>query len=94
MAVKTEFQRQHISKELIEYGLKKAKEMGYKAAMVEGNPRNYNPRGFKTSADYDIVAAESVHLPAPECLMVQELVKDGLANIKGLVDYSFYESLQ
>ena len=94
VAVKTELQRQHISKELIEYGLKKAKELGYKAAMVEGNPRNYNPRGFKTSADYGIVAAESVHLPAPQCLMVQELVPGALEHMEGEVEYSFYESLR
>ena len=94
VAVKTELQRQHISKELIEYGLKRAKELGYKAAMVEGNPRNYNPRGFKTSAEYGIVAAESVHLPAPECLMVQELVPGALEHMEGEVEYSFYESLR
>ena len=49
VAVKTELQRQHISKELIEFGLKKAKELGYSACIVEGNPQNYNTRGFKTS---------------------------------------------
>lgn len=93
-AVKTELQRQHISKELIEYGLKRAKELGYKVVMVEGNPRNYNPRGFKTSADYGIVAAESVHLPAPQCLMVQELIPGALEHMKGEIEYSFYESLR
>ena len=30
VAVKTELQRQHISKELIEYGLDKARKLGYK----------------------------------------------------------------
>jgi len=93
VAVKTELQRQHISKELIEYGLKKAKKLGYKAVLVEGNPRNYNPRGFVTSCDYGIVAAESVHLPDPKCLMVQELVPGALEHIKGEVEYSFYKSL-
>ena len=53
-AVKTELQRQHISKELIEYGFERAKEMGYKAVIVEGNPMNYRSRGFVTSADYGI----------------------------------------
>ena len=94
VAVKTELQRQHISKELIEYGLKRARELGYKVAMVEGNPRNYNPRGFQTSADYGIVAAESVHLPAPQCMMVQELVPGALDGMHGEVEYSFYEMLR
>ena len=47
VAVKTELQRQHISKELIEYGLNTAKEMGFKAVIVEGNPMNYRTRAMQ-----------------------------------------------
>ena len=93
-AVKTELQRQHISKDLIEYGLEKARSLGYKAVIVEGNPMNYRSRGFKTSADYGITAHASVGLPAPECLMVRELVPGGLEGIRGTVDYRFYECLR
>ena len=94
VAVKTQLQRQHISKELIEYGLEKARNLGYKAVIVEGNPMNYRSRGFRTSADYGITAHESVGLPAPECLMVQELVPGGLEGIQGQVCYSDYECLR
>ena len=93
-AVKTSLQRQHISKELIEYGFEKAKALGYKAVIVEGNPMNYRSRGFVTSADYGITAHESVGLPAPECLMVKELVPGGLTGIHGQVCYSDYECLR
>lgn len=94
VAVKTELQRQHISKALIEYGFEKAKSLGYKAVIVEGNPRNYHSRGFGTSADYGITAHESVGLPAPECLMVRELVPGALEHIHGVVCYDDYESLR
>ena len=94
VAVKTELQRQHISKELIEYGFEKAAAMGYKAVIVEGNPMNYRSRGFVTSAPFGITAHESVGLPAPECLMVQELVPGGLDGIHGQVCYSDYECLR
>lgn len=94
VAVKTEFQRQHISKELIEYGFEIAKELGCKAVIVEGNPMNYRSRGFVTSADYGITAHESVGLPAPECLMVKELIPGGLEGIRGQVSYSDYQSLR
>ena len=94
VAVKTELQRQHISKALIEYGFEKAREMGYKAVLVEGNPRNYNSRGFVTSADYGIFAAPSVGLPSPECMMVKELEEGALEDIKGSVEYTFYECLR
>lgn len=94
VAVKTELQRQHISKELIEYGFQKAVTLGYKAVIVEGNPMNYRNRGFVTSADHGITAHESVGLPASECLMVKELIPSGLAGIHGQVNYSEYQALR
>ena len=94
VAVKTELQCQHISKELIEFGFEKAKNLGYKAVIVEGNPMNYRSRGFVTSAGYGITAHESVGLPAPECLMVRELIPGSLAGIHGQVCYADYECLQ
>ena len=93
VAVKTELQRQHISKELIEHGFERATEMGYKAVIVEGNPMNYRSRGFVTSVDYGITAHESVGLPAPECLMVRELVPGGLEGIHGQLSYADYQCL-
>ena len=93
VAVKTELQRQHISRDLIEYGFKKAVALGYKACIVEGNPLNYRNRGFMTSADHGITAHESVGLPAVECLMVKELVPGGLEGIRGQVSYKDYRTL-
>ena len=93
VAVETALQRQHISKQLIEYGFEKAAKLGYKAVIVEGNPRNYRSRGFVTSADFGIVAHESVGLPAVECLMVRELIPGALDNIHGAVSYSDYKCL-
>ena len=94
VAVKTELQRQHISKELIEYGFDRARELGYKAVIVEGNPRNYRSRGFVTSADHGITAHESIGLPAVECLRVRELIPGGLEGIHGVVSYADYECLR
>lgn len=93
VAVKTELQRQHISKDILEYGFEVAKSMGFKAILVEGNPRNYNNRGFRSSYKFGIEAVPSVNLPHPDCLMVKELETGALAGISGGVDYSFYESL-
>ena len=94
VAVKTELQRQHISKDLLEYGFEKAREMGFSAALVEGDPKNYNPRGFRTSADFGIVAGPRVHLPHVSCLMVKELVPGALEHISGVVDFSCYAALR
>lgn len=93
VAVKTELQRQHISKDLIEAGFEKAKAMGFKVVIVEGNPMNYRNRGFVTSADFGIVAGESVHIPAPECLMIKELEENATDRINGVLEYTEYTSL-
>ena len=92
-AVKTSLQRQGISRELIEYGFRKAAEMGFTAAIVEGNPANYRARGFKTSANFGIVAGPNIHLPHVDCLMVAELVPGGLEGMQGKVSYAMYETL-
>ena len=92
-AVRTDRQRQHISRDLIEYGFKRAREMGFTAAVVEGNPANYRARGFVTSAPHGIVAGESIHLPHVDCMMVCELVPGGLEGIQGVVDYGCYQTL-
>lgn len=94
VAVKTELQRQHISKELLEYGFEKAKALGFQAILVEGNPKNYNPRGFQSSYLFGINAGPNIKLPRPECLMIKELEPGALNHINGLVDYSFYETLR
>ena len=93
VAVKTEFQRQHISKEIIEFGFEKAREMGFKAVIVEGNPRNYRARGFVTAADHGILPGKTVHLPHIDCLMVKELIPGALETIKGYVEYDCYQTL-
>lgn len=94
VAVRTDLQRQHISKMLIEEGFRRARAMGYQAVLVEGNPRNYQPRGFEPSWRHGVVAGPGIHLPHPDCLMVKELNPGALADIHGEVDYSFYDALQ
>ena len=93
VAVRTDLHRQHISKDIIEYGFEKAKEIGFTAVLVEGNPANYNSRGFVTSSDYGIVPGKDMHLPKVECLMIKELVPGALEKIHGVVDYSMYKTL-
>ena len=94
VAVKTALQRQHISKELIEHGFMKARRMGYRAVLVEGDPRNYVPRGFGPSHLRGVVAGPNIRLPHPDCLMIAELVPGALEHIHGAVDYGFYDALR
>ncbi len=93
VAVRTECQRRHISKDLIEYGFRKGAELGFRAVLVEGDPNNYRARGFVTSADHGIVAGPSIQLPHVSCLMVRELAEGALEHIHGVVDYACYDVL-
>lgn len=93
VAVKTALQRQHISKDLIEHGFEKAKAMGFKAILVEGDPRNYTPRGFMPSYKFGIEAGPKIKLPHPDCLMLKELEEGAAEHMSGFVDYSFYKIL-
>lgn len=93
VAVKTELQRRHISKQMLEFAFEKAKELGFEAVIVEGNPANYRSRGFVTAANHGIQPGKTVHLPAIECLMVKELRDGALESIHGTVEYSDYQTL-
>ena len=93
VAVKTALQRRHISKDMIEFGFDLARQMGYKAVIVEGNPRNYRARGFVTAAQHGILPGGSVHLPHIDCLMAAELVPGAFGAIQGRVEYTDYDTL-
>ncbi len=93
VAVKTKWQRQHISKEILEYGFEVAKSLGFQVVLVEGNPQNYRSRGFQSSYRFGITADPSIRLPHPDCLMVKELEPGALDKMSGFVKYSFYTTL-
>ncbi|MBQ3222901.1 MAG: N-acetyltransferase [Clostridia bacterium] len=92
-AVRTDLQRQHISRDLIEHGFEEARAMGFKAVLVEGNPANYRSRGFVTAAEHGILPGKTVHLPHIDCLMAKALVPGAFETIRGAVEYDFYETL-
>ena len=94
VAVQIEMQRQHISKELIEYGFKKAKQMGFKAVIVEGNPQNYRSRGFQTSADFGIIAGKSVGKQCRARRTPNQQVNGALDRIQGVAEYTDYKCLR
>lgn len=92
VAVRTDVQRQHISKDLLEYGFARARHMGYDAVIVEGNPANYRARGFVTSEEHGILRGKTVACPS-QCLMVKELRPGALKSIHGTVEYTDYDAI-
>ncbi len=94
VAVDYRYLRRGIGKRMLILAIEKAKSMGFKGIVVEGNPAFYHTVGFSISTGFDIYPAESLELPAPECLMAMELYDGALDNISGYVDYGMYESLK
>jgi predicted N-acetyltransferase YhbS len=74
------YQKKGIGKKLIEYTIKKAKEMGFKAIIIYGNPKYYEKFGFKNTKEYEITDMEGNYNDA---LMVLELFPSALENING-----------
>ena len=93
VCVKPGFQRQHISRDMIEFGIARAREMGFAACIVEGNPDNYHSRGFVTAAEHGILPGKTVQLPDIRCLMAMELVPGAFEWINGEVEYDCYKTL-
>lgn len=85
--------RRGIGKRMLTLAIDRARSMGFKGILVEGNPAFYHTVGFRISTDFGIYPGESVHLPSPECLMAMELYDGALADIGGYVDYSMYQSI-
>lgn len=82
MAVLPEFQKQGIGSLLVRKGLRKCKELGFKAVIVVGHPDYYPRFGF--------VQAQGLKLPfgaTKEAFMILKLVPLALEGISGLVEY-------
>ncbi len=84
MAVLPEFQNHQIGSALVRAGLKKAKDLKFKSVIVLGH-KNYYPKfGFQKASNWQIKCPFEV---PDEAFMAIELIKNGLENISGIVQY-------
>lgn len=79
-AVLPTFQGKGIGSILIEHTSLKAKELGYKAILIYGDPDYYSRFGFKPAENYEIGTADNMYV-AP--LQALELYQGALSNISG-----------
>lgn len=85
MAVHPEHQRKGIGKKLMEEGLERARENGYKAVFVLGHAEYYPKFGFVPASTKKI----RTRFAAPdENFMILELVPNALKGIVGLAEYA------
>jgi putative acetyltransferase len=92
VSVHADFFRQGVGSTMIELGIKKVKENGYKGIQVEGNPAFYNKLGFVTSSKYNIYPTSGWPVTNPECMMYMETYPGSLEGISGYVIYNMYEN--
>jgi predicted N-acetyltransferase YhbS len=84
MAARPELQKQGIGGKLIRYGLNKATELGHKSVLVLGHEHYYLKFGFVPTEKWKIKAPFDVPI---NVFMGNELVKNGLADVPGTVQY-------
>ncbi len=77
VSILPEYQRKGYGKRLIEYSFVKARELGYEAIVIFGNPSNYVSRGFKSSSKYHIGLGDNIY---PSAMLAKELVEGSLEN--------------
>jgi putative acetyltransferase len=84
MAVLPEYQRQGIGGQLVEEGLKRARKLGFKSVIVLGHAAYYTRFGFEPAGKWGIRPPFEV---PDDVFMALGLVRDGLKDIQGTVEY-------
>jgi predicted N-acetyltransferase YhbS len=77
------YQKKGIGSKLIQHTLPLAREMGYSAVIIYGDPEYYKRFGFKASKEFFITNKEKRY---PAALLVLELYPHALARVEGVFD--------
>jgi len=80
VSVLPDYQRKGIGSKLIEFTLKKAKELGYRAVIIYGHPEYYPRFGFRDAREHNITTPDGNNFDA---FMVCELYAGALNGITG-----------
>jgi putative acetyltransferase len=85
LCIDPEYQNRGVGRELLEKTMQLAREKGYQAIIIFGEPGYYPRHGFKTCDHFDITTNDGKNFDA---FMGIELAPCGLAGVRG----KFYES--
>lgn len=84
ICVKLEYRNEKIGEKLINKSLEIAKNMGYEAVFLFGDPNYYYRVGFRQTMDYNIKCLNDI---SPKNAMAKELVSNVLQNVKGTISF-------
>ncbi|RTK95593.1 MAG: N-acetyltransferase [Neisseriaceae bacterium] len=85
LVVCSDFQKHGIGTKLINFGLKKAIDLGFSSVMVLGDPNYYSKFGFKSACEYGIKAPFEVE---DKYFMAVELKSQALKDANGVLQYA------
>lgn len=87
VSVHPAYQNKGIGSKLIHYTMKKAKDLGYKAIIITGNPEYYHAFGFRSASQYGIFLPGTSKDEEAEFFMSYEIEKGYLEKHKGIYDF-------
>ena len=87
ISVHPDYQKKGIGKKLIEYTSTIAKEMGFKAILITGNNKYYNPLGFVSASRHNIYLPGLSKQEEASFFMAKELEEGYLIKHSGLYDF-------
>lgn len=82
VCVKLEYRNKGVGSRFIKACLEKAKEKGFKAVFLAGNPAYYQRIGFKPISNYAIKHIGDI---SEQYIMAYELEQDALKNVEGTI---------
>ena len=83
VSVLPRLQNKGIGSQLINHTISLAKDMGYRAILIYGDPDYYKRFGFKISKDYNITNKDGKY---PAAMQILELYPNALQGITGVCD--------
>lgn len=76
LSIHPDYQRKGYGKQLLEHSFAAARELGYDAIVIFGNPDNYVSRGFRSCKKYNVSLEGNLF---PTALLVKELTSGALS---------------
>ena len=77
VSVLPEFQRRGVGSAIMQHSIRKAKEYGFNAIVIHGDPHNYCRHGFKSARDFRISDTEGRYPYGLLALVLKEGLLDG-----------------
>lgn len=88
IAIKKDYQKKGFGKKLLDYSLKRAKDLGYKVVALEGNINFYGKSGFDYGKNYYIFYDNVSFVEETPFFLLKELEEGFLDDIKGVYNIS------